>query len=166
MAYVWLISFILVCGVGVLLTIGGLPGTWVMVGAAALMAWLGATLPFTLGWWVVAALVAIALVGEAIDFGAGALGAARAAHPGRVVAVFQPHRYSRTRDCFEGFMTAFNDCDVLIVTEIYAAGEEKIPGAEGHLLAEAIRAHGHRNAHFVADLRAPTPSAAAVSASD
>jgi UDP-N-acetylmuramate--alanine ligase len=41
---------------------------------------------------------------------------------------------------------------VLIVTDIYAAGEDKIPGAEGRLLAEAIRAHGHRDAHFVADL--------------
>ncbi len=80
------------------------------------------------------------------------LSSARAAHAGRIVAVFQPHRYTRTRDCFEEFTTAFNDCDVLIVTEIYAAGEDKIPGAEGRLLAEAIRAHGHRNAQFVADL--------------
>ena len=80
------------------------------------------------------------------------LGAARAAHAGRIVVVFQPHRYSRTRDCFEEFTTAFNDSDVLIISEIYAAGEDKIPGAEGSLLAEAIRAHGHRNTHFVADL--------------
>ena len=80
------------------------------------------------------------------------LSSARAAHTGRIVVVFQPHRYSRTRDCFEDFTTAFNDCDVLIVTEIYAAGEEKIPGAESRLLAEAIRAHGHRDVHFVANL--------------
>jgi UDP-N-acetylmuramate--alanine ligase len=80
------------------------------------------------------------------------LGAARAAHDGRIVAIFQPHRYTRTRDCFDDFTTAFNDSDVLIVTDIYAAGEDKIPGAEGRLLAEAIRAHGHRDAHFVADL--------------
>ena len=80
------------------------------------------------------------------------LSSARAAHAGRIVAVFQPHRYSRTRDCFDDFTTSFNDCDVLIVSEIYAAGEDKIPGVEGRLLAEAIRAHGHRNAHFVADL--------------
>lgn len=79
------------------------------------------------------------------------LAAARAAHRGRIVSVFQPHRYSRTRDCFEDFTSAFNDTDVLIVTEIYPAGEPKLPGIEAQLLVEAIRSHGHRDAHFIGD---------------
>lgn len=76
------------------------------------------------------------------------LASARAAHRGRVVAIFQPHRYSRTHDLFEDFATAFHDVDHLVVTEVYAAGEAKIPGAEGAPLVEAIRAHGHRSVQF------------------
>jgi UDP-N-acetylmuramate--alanine ligase len=82
------------------------------------------------------------------------LASARAFHPGRIVVAFQPHRYSRTRDLWEDFITAFNDADFVVMTEIYAAGEEKIPGIESAPLVEAICAHGHRNAHFVADLDA------------
>jgi UDP-N-acetylmuramate--alanine ligase len=80
------------------------------------------------------------------------LASARAAHDGRIVAVFQPHRYSRTHDLFDDFATAFHDADHLVVTAVYAAGEDKIPGAEGAPLAEAIRAHGHRSVEFEADL--------------
>jgi len=80
------------------------------------------------------------------------LESARAAHPGRIVAIFQPHRYTRTRDCFEDFTTAFNDADLVVVTDIYAAGESKIPGVEAELLTDAIRAHGHRDVRFVAEL--------------
>jgi UDP-N-acetylmuramate--alanine ligase len=80
------------------------------------------------------------------------LGAARVVHAGRLVVVFQPHRYTRTRDCFDEFATAFNDADVLVVTEVYAAGEDKIPGFDGQALTDAIRAHGHRNVRFVAEL--------------
>jgi UDP-N-acetylmuramate--alanine ligase len=80
------------------------------------------------------------------------LASARAIHPGRIVVAFQPHRYTRTRDLWEEFTAAFNDADVLFVTEVYAAGEDKIPGIEAAPLVEAIRAHGHRNAQFVADL--------------
>jgi UDP-N-acetylmuramate--alanine ligase len=80
------------------------------------------------------------------------LASARAIHPGRIVVAFQPHRYTRTRDLWEDFTAAFNDADVLFVTEVYAAGEDKIPGIEAAPLVEAIRAHGHRNAQFVADL--------------
>jgi UDP-N-acetylmuramate--alanine ligase len=80
------------------------------------------------------------------------LAAARGAHPGRVVVVFQPHRYTRTRDLFEEFATAFNDADLLVVTDIYAAGEDKIAGVDAEGLAEAISAHGHRGARFVRDL--------------
>jgi len=82
------------------------------------------------------------------------LEAARAFHRGRVVVAFQPHRYSRTRDLWEDFVTAFNDADFLVMTEIYAAGEEKISGIESAPLVEAICAHGHRNAHFIGDLDA------------
>jgi len=82
------------------------------------------------------------------------LASARAFHRGRVVVAFQPHRFSRTRDLWEDFVTAFNDADFLVMTEIYSAGEEKIPGIESAPLVEAICAHGHRNAHFVGDLEA------------
>ena len=73
-------------------------------------------------------------------------------HSGRIVVVFQPHRYTRTRDLFESFATAFHDADVLVLTEIYPAGEEKITGVESAALAAAIESHGHRSVRFVADL--------------
>ncbi len=82
------------------------------------------------------------------------LAAARAVHRGRIAVVFQPHRYTRTRDLFRDFTSAFNDADLLVVTEIYAAGEEKIPGVDAAALVEAVRAHGHRNARLIADLDA------------
>lgn len=80
------------------------------------------------------------------------LSAARQIHGGRIVVAFQPHRYTRTRDCWEDFTRSFNDADELILTEIYAAGEDKIPGVDAGDLAQAIRAHGHRSVHYVADL--------------
>jgi UDP-N-acetylmuramate--alanine ligase len=80
------------------------------------------------------------------------LAAAREIHSGRIVVAFQPHRYTRTRDCWDEFVAAFNDADIVVVTEIYAAGEDKIPGVEVAPLVEAIRAHGHRDASFVPDL--------------
>ncbi|HZZ83843.1 MAG TPA: UDP-N-acetylmuramate--L-alanine ligase [Anaeromyxobacteraceae bacterium] len=67
----------------------------------------------------------------------------------RVVCVFQPHRYTRTRDLLDEFVTAFNDADVLLLSEVYAAGEEPIPGVSGEKLAEAIRAWGHKDVTFV-----------------
>ena len=70
----------------------------------------------------------------------------------RTVVVFQPHRYTRTRDLLEDFFTAFNQADVLILTEIYAAGEAKIPGISASLLFEGIRAHGHREVRFVPEM--------------
>ncbi len=82
------------------------------------------------------------------------LEAARGLHPGRIVVVFQPHRYTRTRDLFDDFATAFNDADLVLVSEIYAAGEDKIPGIEASLLVDAIRAHGHRDVRFAPDLEA------------
>ena len=80
------------------------------------------------------------------------LAAARGVHAGRIVVVFQPHRYTRTRDLFEAFSTAFHDADLLVLTEIYAAGEPKLPGVEAAALADAIRARGHKDVRFIPDL--------------
>jgi UDP-N-acetylmuramate--alanine ligase len=80
------------------------------------------------------------------------LAAAREIHAGRIVVAFQPHRYTRTRDLWDDFTAAFNDADVLLVSEIYAAGEPKLPGIETAGLVEAIRAHGHRDVQLVRDL--------------
>jgi UDP-N-acetylmuramate--alanine ligase len=82
------------------------------------------------------------------------LAAAREIHAGRLVVAFQPHRYSRTRDLWDEFTRCFNRADVLVLTEIYAAGEEKEPGIEASLLGEAIRDHGHRAVYFERDLDA------------
>jgi UDP-N-acetylmuramate--alanine ligase len=79
------------------------------------------------------------------------LEAAYAGFGRRLLVVFQPHRYSRTRDLFESFTRAFNRADVLVVTDVYAAGEAPIEGATGAKLAEAIRLHGHHRVHFEAD---------------
>jgi len=70
----------------------------------------------------------------------------------RIVVVFQPHRYTRTRDLFEDFSKVLSQADALIVTEIYAAGEEHIAGADGRALCAAIRARGRVNPVFVEDL--------------
>ncbi len=69
----------------------------------------------------------------------------------RLIVAFQPHRYTRTRDLFEHFTRSFNRADVLVVTDVYAAGETPIPEASGQRLAEAIRLHGHRNVVFEKD---------------
>jgi UDP-N-acetylmuramate--alanine ligase len=77
------------------------------------------------------------------------LAGARRAFGRRLVVAFQPHRYTRTRDLFQEFATAFNDADVLLVTSIYAAGEEALPGISSEKLVEAIAAHGHRDVTLV-----------------
>jgi UDP-N-acetylmuramate--alanine ligase len=77
------------------------------------------------------------------------LAGARKAFGRRLVVAFQPHRYTRTHDLFQEFSTAFNDADVLFVTNIYAAGEEPIPNVTSGRLVEAIEAHGHRNVTLV-----------------
>jgi len=82
------------------------------------------------------------------------LAAAREIHGGRLVVAFQPHRYTRTRDLWEEFTRCFNRADVLVLTEIYAASEDKLPGVEASLLAAAIRDHGHRAVFFEPDLDA------------
>ena len=78
------------------------------------------------------------------------LAGARASFPHRrIVCAFQPHRYSRTRDLLGEFATAFNDADALLLTEIYAAGEDAIAGVSGARLHEAVKSCGHRDAGFV-----------------
>ena len=76
---------------------------------------------------------------------AAVLRAARQATDGAVVAVMQPHRYSRLNDLFEEFCTCFNDADKVVVADVFTAGEDPIPGADKDALAEGLRAHGHRN---------------------
>ena len=77
------------------------------------------------------------------------LAGARQAFGRRLVVVFQPHRYTRTRDLLHEFTTAFNDADVLVMLGIYAASEEPIPGITGEALAEAVRRHGHKDVTYV-----------------
>ena len=77
------------------------------------------------------------------------LSAARAVWSGRLVVLFQPHRYSRTRDLLDDFATAFEQADILYVTPIYSAGEESIDGVSGEILAERIRATGHPAVQWV-----------------
>jgi UDP-N-acetylmuramate--alanine ligase len=76
---------------------------------------------------------------------AAALKAARQAYSGPIVAVVQPHRYTRLHDTFEQFSTCLNDADVAIIAPVYAAGEKPIAGIDHHSYAESLRAHGHRN---------------------
>lgn len=69
----------------------------------------------------------------------------------RVVVVFQPHRYTRTQALFDEFTRSFYQSDLLVVLPIYAAGEEKIKGVEGHALFEGIRSHGHKGIVYMQD---------------
>ena len=72
--------------------------------------------------------------------------AARAAAPdGRIIAVVQPHRYTRLRDLFEEFCTCFNDADVVVVADVYAAGENAIDGVDRTALVTGLQSHGHRH---------------------
>lgn len=77
------------------------------------------------------------------------LEAARESHKRRLLVAFQPHRYTRTRDLMDDFATAFNASNVLLLTDIYSAGEAPIDGISSEKLAEAIRAHGHHDVHYV-----------------
>ena len=77
------------------------------------------------------------------------LAGAKQAFGRRLIVAFEPHRYSRTQLLMDDLATAFNDADVLFLTEVYAASESPIPGADGASLAEAIRARGHRDVTFI-----------------
>ncbi|MEK7773853.1 MAG: UDP-N-acetylmuramate--L-alanine ligase, partial [Deltaproteobacteria bacterium] len=80
------------------------------------------------------------------------LKAAKKGFDSRVVVVFQPHRYSRTKDLFQEFLSAFNDAEKLILTGIYPAGEEKIEGVSGEALYNGIKGYGHKDVAFVEEL--------------
>ena len=92
---------------------------------------------------------------------AATLAAARGAFPGRrLVLAFQPHRYSRTRDCFEDFVKVIGSADVVLLTEVYAAGEAPVVAADGRSLARALRVAGRVEPLFV-DAVADLPQAIA-----
>ncbi len=79
------------------------------------------------------------------------LATAKACFDRRVVAVFQPHRYTRTRDRYDEFLTAFNEADLLVVTDIYPASEAPIEGVTAKKLFDGIGACGHKNVYFEPD---------------
>lgn len=84
---------------------------------------------------------------------AATLAAARGAFPGRrLVLAFQPHRYSRTRDCFEDFVKVLSGVDALLLADVYAAGEQPIVAADGRALARALRVAGKVEPVFVEDI--------------
>jgi len=78
-----------------------------------------------------------------------ALNAAREAYKGKITAIVQPHRYTRLKSLFEGFCTAFNDADSVIVAPVYEAGEKLIPGFNHLTLTEGLKNHGHRHARSI-----------------
>ncbi len=86
------------------------------------------------------------------------LEAAKDAFTRRTVVVFQPHRYSRVAALFDEFCHAFDYADELVVTEIYPAGEDEIPGVSGKKLAEGIQSCGHQHVRFIADLESVVES--------
>ncbi len=84
---------------------------------------------------------------------AATLAAARGAFPGRrLLLAFQPHRYTRTRDCFEDFVRVIGLADAVLLTEVYAAGEAPIVAADGRSLARALRVAGRLEPQFVNDI--------------
>jgi len=86
---------------------------------------------------------------------AAVISAARGAFPGRrLVLAFQPHRYTRTRDCFEDFVKVLGEADAVLLTEVYAAGEAPIVAADGRALARAVRVAGKAEPVFVDEVAA------------
>ncbi len=77
------------------------------------------------------------------------LAAAKQGWNRRIVVLFQPHRYTRTRDCIGDFAHAFDDADAVFMTEVYPAGEHPIPGVSGVILAETVRSAGHPSVTFI-----------------
>src|SRR5690606_6245346 len=81
------------------------------------------------------------------------LKAAREATQGRVIAIAQPHRYTRLRDLFDEFSACFNDANIVALAPVYAAGEEPIDGVNSEKLVHRIRLGGHRDARAFPSLR-------------
>jgi UDP-N-acetylmuramate--alanine ligase len=85
---------------------------------------------------------------------AATLAAARGAFPGRrLVLAFQPHRYTRTRDCFEDFVKVIGTADLVLLSEVYSAGEAPIVAADGRALTRALRVAGKVDPVFVDDVK-------------
>ena len=81
---------------------------------------------------------------------AATIAAARGAYPGRrLVLAFQPHRYTRTRDCFEDFLKVLGQADMVLLADVYAAGEEPIVAADGRALMRGLRVAGQVEPVFV-----------------
>lgn len=89
------------------------------------------------------------------------LAALRLTNPGRLVVLFQPHRYTRTRALMDEFSTAFQDADVVRIVEIYAASEPPIPGVTAHAFTDAVRRQGHPDCRFAGPLDEAAGSLAA-----
>ena len=84
---------------------------------------------------------------------AATLAAARGAYPNRrLVLAFQPHRYTRTRDCFEDFVKVIGEADIVLLAEVYAAGEAPIVAADGRSLARALRVAGRVEPVFISEI--------------
>ena len=79
------------------------------------------------------------------------LDAARKGWDRRIVAVFQPHTYTRTREFYKEFAQSFDDADVLVITDVYAARENPIDGITGEIIAQQAQLYGHRNVHYIPD---------------
>jgi len=80
------------------------------------------------------------------------LSAAKSGWPERrLVVAFQPHRYTRTKELFSEFVTCFYDADLLLLTDIYPAGETPIPGISAEKLAASIKQHGQKDVTYIAD---------------
>jgi UDP-N-acetylmuramate--alanine ligase len=88
---------------------------------------------------------------------AAVLKAARAIVEGKVIAVVQPHRFTRVLHLFDGFCTCFNDADIVLVADIYAAGEAPIEGVTREAVVAGLIEHGHRNVRALADPRDLAP---------
>lgn len=80
------------------------------------------------------------------------LNAAKEGFHRRLLVIFQPHRYTRLYHLLKAFAMCFNQADILVLTEVYAAGEESIPGINGQVLFQAIQEFGHRNVYYEPDL--------------
>ncbi len=85
------------------------------------------------------------------------LAAARATWSRRLVVVFQPHRFSRTRDLLEDFADAFQDADVVFVLDIYPAGEAPIPGVTSQMIVEKVQGSGHSSVHWLSNEQSLIP---------
>jgi UDP-N-acetylmuramate--alanine ligase len=85
------------------------------------------------------------------------LNAAKRGWMRRIITIFQPHRYSRLSLLLKSFATSFNQADILIISDIYPAGEKPISGISGKVLVEEIRKFGHRNVFFEPELKEIAP---------